>query len=411
MHKFLVNIRYFLTPSLIFLALVGVVIGGPWVWTGVCLFIASIIIDAVTSAMKSVHCAPAGTDENGELYGVENLLKVMMWIQYPVFVMLQLALVWRVYEYVNGVAIGPSEILGITIHHGVTGMQMAGATISSAIYLGLGIMFGHELAHTKGPTFVLARWMMALSGIAHFCYAHVYNHHLELASEDDPATSPRGRSIYKHYLLSHFGQSRFLFVMERQRLSKIGVPFISWKNRWIRGYAMSLPSIFLFWFVGGWIGLGVMVASWVIAAFELEVLNYLEHYGLIREKGQPIDYHHSWDVGDSPFTQWGFIEIGRQADHHDRGETHFWELDDCGAPDTGYGYYAMFAMILVPPVWEAFIKPRLAEWDETRASEAERKIAARMNYNAGWHDMPLCEKPEDKPANINDDVPVHGKLA
>jgi hypothetical protein len=392
MHKILVNIRYFLTPSLIFLALVGVVVGGPWVWTGVGLFIASIILDYVTSAMKSIHCGPAGTDENGELYGIANLLKVMMWVQYPIFVMLQLALVWRVYEYVSGVSFGPSEILGVTIHHGVTGWELYGATVSAGIYLGLGIMFGHELAHTKGPTFVLARWMMALSGIAHFCYAHVYNHHLELGTEDDPATSPRGRSIYKHYLLSHFGQSRFLFVMEKQRLLKKGIPFISWQNRWIRGYAMSLPSIFLFWFAGGWIGLGVMVGAWVISAFELEVLNYLEHYGLIREKGQPIDYHHSWDVGDSPFTQWGFIEIGRQADHHDRGETHFWELDDCGAPDTGYGYYTMFAMLLVPPVWEAFIKPRLAEWDETRASEGERKIAAKMNYNAGWHDMPLCEK-------------------
>lgn len=393
MHKILVNIRYFLTPSLIFLALVGVIVGGPWVWTGVGLFIASIILDYVTSAMKFIHCGPAGTDENGELYGIANLLKVMMWVQYPIFVLLQLALVWRVYEYVSGVSFGPSEILGVTIHHGVTGWELYGATVSAGIYLGLGIMFGHELAHTKGPTFVLARWMMALSGIAHFCYAHVYNHHLELGCEDDPATSPRGRNIYKHYLLSHFGQSRFLFVMEKQRLSKKGIPFISWQNRWIRGYAMSLPSIFLFWFAGGWIGLGVMVSAWVISAFELEVLNYLEHYGLIREKGQPIDYHHSWDVGDSPFTQWGFIEIGRQADHHDRGETHFWELDDCGAPDTGYGYYAMFAMLLVPPVWEAFIKPRLAEWDETRASEGERKIAAKMNYNAGWHDMPLCEKP------------------
>ena len=135
------------------------------------------------------------------------------------------------------------------------------------------------------------------------------------------------------------------------------------------------------------------MGAWVISAFELEVLNYLEHYGLIREKGQPIDYRHSWDVGNSPFTQWGFIEIGRQADHHDRGETHFWELEDCGAPDTHYGYYAMFALLLVPPLWERFIKPRLAEWDETRASEGERKIAAKMNYNAGWHDMPLCEKP------------------
>ncbi len=391
MHKFLVNIRYFETPILIFLTLVGLVIGGPWVWTGVVLLVASIIVDWATSASSLFHCEPAGRDENGDLYGIDWFLKVMMWIQYPVFVMLQLALVWRVYEFSSGNAFGPNELFGITIHHGVTGWEMYGATVSAGIYMGLGIMFGHELAHTKGPTFVLARWMMALSGIAHFCYAHVYNHHLELGHQDDPATSPRGRNIYKHYLLSHFGQSRFLYVMEQQRLKKKGVPFISWQNRWIRGYAMSLPTIFMFWFAAGWWGLGVMVGSWVISAFELEVLNYLEHYGLIREKGQPIDYHHSWDVGESPFTQWGFIEIGRQADHHDRGETHFWELEDCGAPDTGYGYYAMLALLLVPPAWEAFIKPRLADWDENRASEGERKIAARMNYLAGWHDMPLCD--------------------
>ena len=394
MHKFLVNFRYLETPLLIFATLVGMIIGGPWVWTGVALLGASIIIDWVTSVSSKFHADPAGRDENGDLYGIASFLKVMMWIQYPIFVMLQLALVWRVYEYANGVAIGPDQIFGITIHHGLSTVGMVGATISAGIYLGLGIMFGHELAHTKGPTFVLARWMMALSGIAHFCYAHVYNHHLELGCEDDPATSPRGRNIYKHYLLSHFGQSRFLYVMEQQRLKRKGVPFLSWQNRWIRGYAMSLPTIFIFWFAAGWIGLAVMVGAWVISAFELEVLNYLEHYGLIREKGQPIDYHHSWDVGDSPFTQFGFIEIGRQADHHDRGETHFWELEECDAPDTGYGYYAMLAMLMVPPVWEAFIKPRLADWDENRASEGERKIAARMNYLAGWHDMPLCDKPK-----------------
>lgn len=393
MHKFLVNLRYFFTPSLIFLALVGVVLGGNWVWLGVCLFGAAIIADYMTSAAKSIHCEPAGRDEDGETYGSPGLLKAMMWAQYPVFVALQLALVWRVYEYTSGVPIGTIELLGITVQTGVTGWQMVGATISAAMFLGLGIMFGHELAHTKGPTFVLARWMMALSGIAHFCYAHVYNHHLELGHQDDPATSPRGRSIYKHYLLSHFGQSRFLYIMEQQRLKRLGVPFISWQNRWIRGYAMSLPTIVLFWMAGGWVGLGVMVVAWAIAGFELEVLNYLEHYGLIREKNKPIEYHHSWDVGESPITQWGFIEIGRQGDHHDRGETHFWELEEVGSPDTGYGYFAMFAMLLVPPVWEAFIKPRLADWDQNYASEGEQKIAARMNYRAGWHDMPLCEKP------------------
>ena len=330
MYKFLVNIRYFLTPSLIVLALLGVVLGGPWVWLGLSLFILSIIFDTFTSAVPGIHCEPAGRDDEGETIGIPWLLKAMMWAQYPVFVALQLALVWRVYEYTTGVPIGSMEAMGLTIQQGITGWQLIGATISASLYLGLGIMFGHELAHTKGPTFVLARWMMALSGIAHFCYAHVYNHHLELGHEDDPATSPRGRTIYKHYLLSHFGQSRFLYLMEQQRLKRLGSPFITYKNRWIRGYAMSLPSIILFWMAGGWIGLGVMVTSWAIAGFELEVLNYLEHYGLIREKGKPIEYHHSWDVGESPITQWGFIEIGRQGDHHDRGETHFWELEETG---------------------------------------------------------------------------------
>jgi len=391
MHKLLVNLRYFQTPAMIFATMLGIAVGGPWVWTGVILFVSAIALDWLFSVLP-VHADPAGTDENGELNGIPWLMNAMMYLQYPVFVLIQLALAWRVYEYVSGVPIGgTTELLGLTLNTGTTGWDLYGATLSAGMFVGLGIMFGHELAHTKGPTFVLSRWMMALSGIAHFCYAHVYNHHLELAHEDDPATCPRGRNIYKHYLVSHFGQSRFLYLMEKRRLERLGVPFISYQNRWIRGYLMALPTVFLFWFVGGWVGLGIMLATWVIAGFELEVLNFLEHYGLIREKGQPIEYRHSWDVGESPFTQFGFIEIGRQGDHHDRGETHFWELEEVGAPDTGLGYFAMFSLMLVPPMFEKFIKPRLAKWDEEMASEGERKIAARMNKKAGWYDMPLVE--------------------
>ena len=87
-------------------------------------------------------------------------------------------------------------------------------------------------------------------------------------------------------------------------------------------------------FNGALIGLSVMLVVWVISNFELEALNYMEHYGLIRVKGEPIEYRHSWD-NDNVFTSWAFIEIGRQADHHDRGETHFWELTGVGGPPTG----------------------------------------------------------------------------
>ena len=198
------------------------------------------------------------------------------------------------------------------------------------------------------------------------------------------ATAPRGRSIYAHLPKSHFGQSKFLYTMEKQRLKRLGVPFLSWQNRWIRGYAMSLPTIALFWYAGAWTGIACMALIWLISNFELEALNYLEHYGLIRETGSPIDYRHSWD-NSTLFTSWFFIEIGRQADHHDRGETHFWELDEVGAPNCGNGYFTLFALALFPPLFHKYMEKQLEKWDNEEASEGELKIAKEMNAIAGYN--------------------------
>ena len=381
MKKLFINARYFLAPLLILSALFGVVAGGPWVWVGVALLGVGILVDTTTPQLSK----GAGSDSKGDTYGVPGLQNLTMYAMLGVFVLLQLAICWRIFQYVSGVGYtgATGSLLGLTYYEGITGMQLAGAVISTGIFAGIGIIYGHELSHTKGFAFMISRWMMGLSGSAHFCYAHVYNHHLELASEDDPATSPRGRSIYAHLHKSYFGQSKFLYTMEKHRLERLGVPFLSWQNRWIRGYAMSLPTIFLFWMAGGWLGICAMLLIWLISNFELEALNYLEHYGLIREKGQPIDYRHSWD-NSTAFTSWFFIEIGRQADHHDRGETHFWELDDVGAPNTGMGYFTIFALALLPPVFHALMKKELKKWDESLASEGELAISRRINKVAGY---------------------------
>ena len=379
MKKFLINTRYFLAPLLILSALFGVLAGGPWVWTGVVLLGMGIIIDTLTTKQTP----GAGFDDEGNTNAIPYLHNAMMYGMLGIFIVLQVALSWRVWQYVNGVPIGETFLLGLAVQNGITGSQLIGAVLSTGIFAGIGIIYGHELAHTKGFSFVIARWMMALSGKAHFCYAHVYNHHLELGHQDDPATAPRGRNLFAHYPLSGMGQSKFLFQMEKKRLERLDKPFLSWENRWIRGYAMALPSVLLFWFVGGWIGIAALSVVWLIANFELETLNYLEHYGLIREKGQPIDYRHSWD-NSTAFTSWFFIEIGRQADHHDRGETHYWELDEVGAPDCGRGYFTLFALALIPPVWHKFIKAKLNKWDEEMASEGELKIAAKINKQAGY---------------------------
>ena len=148
----------------------------------------------------------------------------------PIFVLFQLVMAWRVSTYMSlGGAEGEvimSIIPGLLVmHEGITGINLIGATLSSGIFIGIGIIYGHELSHTKGFGFIISRTMMALSGSAHFCYAHVYNHHLELGSEEDPATAPRGRTIYGHYPLSYLGQSKFLYNMEKERLSRSCITF------------------------------------------------------------------------------------------------------------------------------------------------------------------------------------------
>jgi len=187
MKKTLINARYFLAPLLILAALFGVIAGGPWVWTGVLLLGVGIIVDTLTTAQTP----GAGFDDEGDTNGIVPLLNGTMYGMLAVFALIQIALAWRIWQYMNGVPIGVTEIFGMSVQDGITGRQLIGAVMSSGIFAGIGIIYGHELAHTKGFSFVIARWMMALSGKAHFCYAHVYNHHLELAQHVRPLPTVR----------------------------------------------------------------------------------------------------------------------------------------------------------------------------------------------------------------------------
>ncbi|CAN1723947.1 Fatty acid desaturase [Hyphomicrobium sp. 1Nfss2.1] len=400
------HLVYLYTPLGVLACTFGILKGGIWAWLGVAIFAVNIIVDTLTAPL---HLRGAASDRDGSPAGVPGILNGMMYFQLMTFIGLQLALAWRVYQYVAGVPMEMMSWNGIEYMNGIDTWTLVGATIGAGMHQGLGIIFGHELAHTKGIGFLISRWMMALSGTAHFCFAHVYNHHLELGrawlgpegnkmgDDTDPATAPRGRSIYKHFIVSHVGQSYFGILTESKRLKRMGKSFLSLSNRWIRGYLMSLPTIALFSYAGYaangaasgvLIGLAVMLVVWIISNFELEALNYMEHYGLIRVKGEPIEYRHSWD-NDTIFTSWAFIEIGRQADHHDRGETHFWELTGVGGPPTGapnarIGYYTEFVLTLVPPLWHYIMRRKLAIWDRDFATPEERKIAEKINKAVGY---------------------------
>jgi alkane 1-monooxygenase len=301
-----------------------------------------------------------------------------MYFMLPAFIFLQVILAWRLYQYTAFIPFNDFSFFGIPYQDGITGFNLIGSVLSAGLWAGLGIIYGHELSHNRKEGFLTSRLIMALSGASHFTYAHVYNHHLDLGHEDDPATAPRGRNVYTHAWLSHAGQSQYSYNLEKEKLQRQRKSFFSLSNKWILGYLYSLPSIFLFVWAGGFLGGLSLIVVWSISNFLLEALNFMGHYGLIREKGKPVEHRHSWD-NDNLFTSWFFIEIGRQGDHHVRGETYFWELDDVDAPNYGIGYFSLFVLTLIPSLFRKFTQNLLDDWDRNKATSAERKIANQFS--------------------------------
>lgn len=370
MKTFYVNVRYLIVPVMTVLTIIGLFLGDIYAWTGVFLFGLNIILDTLT---KNIHLR-ADFDDSGKSYGIKIFQYLVMYLMLPIFITLQFALAYNLYFFTTTNEILISSIIG--------------SVISTGLWAGLGIIYGHELSHNKKEGFSISRAIMALSGAAHFTYAHVYQHHLELGHENDPATAPRGRNVYWHTWLSHVGQSKFSFDLEKEKLKKQNKSFFSLNNKWLLGYLYSLPSIILFTWSGGIIGIISIIVVWSLSNFLLEALNFMGHYGLIREDGKPVEHRHSWD-NDNLFTSWFFIEIGRQGDHHVRGETYFWELDEVGAPNYQIGYFTLFLLTLVPPLFRAYTQKYLDNWDKNQASEAERNIAKDYYQNTKHFDEKL----------------------
>ena len=373
MKTFYVNARYLIVPVMTIATILGLFIGNSFAWLGVILFGLNTIVDTLT---KNIHLR-ADFDDNGNSYGIKRLQYAVMYFMLPAFIFLQVILAWRLYQYTSVTSFETLSFLGLSYQSGISGFNLIGSVLSAGLWAGLGIIYGHELSHNRKEGFLVSRLIMALSGASHFTYAHVYNHHLDLGHEDDPATAPRGRNVYSHAWLSHAGQSQYSYDLEREKLKKQKKSFFSLSNKWILGYLYSLPSILLFVWAGGVLGVLSLTVIWAISNFLLEALNFMGHYGLIREKGKPVEHRHSWD-NDNLFTSWFFIEIGRQGDHHVRGETYFWELDDVDAPNYGIGYFSLFVLTLIPSVFRKYTQNLLDDWDKNKASDAERKIAKQF---------------------------------
>ena len=122
MLKILHNMKYLLAPSLILVAFAGVLIGGAFAWTGVVLLFVGIFIDTAIKKQASSRMH----DDNGNTLANPAFQNLVMYLMLPVFVLLQLALAWRVYGYMSGMPVEVTSMLFgiIPVTSGITGLDL-----------------------------------------------------------------------------------------------------------------------------------------------------------------------------------------------------------------------------------------------------------------------------------------------
>ena len=252
--------------------------------------------------------------------------------------------------------------------------------VQTSLLIGaLGTVPGHELTHRVASKFdmFMGNWLLAFSCDCTFAIEHVYGHHKNACFPEDPASAAREEKIYPFISKAIFNEHMDGWKIEKNRLEKIGTKSPSVHNRMIIGYLRSLIMAILVFVVSGWGGVLCFMICALGAKVFLEAINYIEHYGLVREKGKRIHMRHSWNSNHFLSSIY-LCNVTRHSDHHRLARLKFWELHPCpeNAPMTPYGYLSMLYLSLIFPYrYRKVMSKRLLEWDLNYANTEERKLA------------------------------------
>lgn len=234
----------------------------------------------------------------------------------------------------------------------------------------IGIVYSHELFHQKNP---LERWLgdLLLASVlySHFRTEHLLVHHLWVGTPRDAVTARYNEDFHRFFWRVLFECPQSAWKAEALMLARAGRPFWHRSNPFWRYAVLQLLMLGLAFAVGGWLGVGLFVLQAFFAVWQLELTNYVEHYGLTREyKGEGRYEHvlprHSWNA-DHTASNWLLINLQRHSDHHYKPERRFPLLQTYSedeAPQLPYGYPLMCALALVPPLWRRRMNPRVRDW-------------------------------------------------
>ncbi|WP_443093658.1 alkane 1-monooxygenase [Nocardia speluncae] len=264
-------------------------------------------------------------------------------------------------------------------------VDKVGLAVTLGLISGIGINAAHELGHRVER---LERWLakiaLAQSGYGHFFVEHNRGHHARVATPEDPASARFGESLWVFMPRSVAGGFRSALRLERDRLRRRGTGWWSPANHILQAWAMTVVLFGGLMLVFGWQILPYLLLQAVLGAGLLETVNYIEHYGLLRERRPNGRYRRctardSWN-SDRLVTNIFLFHLQRHSDHHANPGRRYQTLRSTDeAPQLPAGYAAMVVLAMIPPLWRRVMDKRvLAHYDGdlTRINLAPRKRQA-----------------------------------
>lgn len=268
--------------------------------------------------------------------------------------------------------------------------EIIGLTVSVGMINGVGINTAHELGHkTNSLERWLARITLAPVAYGHFFIEHNKGHHKNVATPDDPASSRMGESFWAFLPRSVIGSFRSAWDIEAERLKRIDKPTWSFSNENLQSFSMT---VVLFVALTIWLGptaLLFLVAQAIYGFSLLEVVNYLEHYGLLRLKEANGRYErcqpkHSWN-SNHVVTNLLLYQLQRHSDHHANPTRRYQALRHFeDSPQLPSGYAGMVLLAYFPPLWFRMMDRKVVEHHNGDITKANLHPPARSRLMARW---------------------------
>ncbi len=345
---FLQALPFAISLTFVPVAIMGLTQGGWWVLGGI--FYSFLIIPFFDQIMGiTKQGIDPRTEDSALLFH-----RLITWIWVPIQI---------------GLIFSSLAVIGQPGH--LSALEAAGLTVALGILTGgVGITYAHELMHqTNRFERSLAEILMTSTLYGHFCIEHVHGHHTNVATPQDPATARYGQSFFAFLPRTLYGGLASAWRIQRERMKRRDLPLWHWSNpfwRYALAYAVYFGAAYL---LAGWLGVALFAAQGFVAMTLLEIINYVEHYGLQRrllpsgryERVQPF---HSWNASHR-LTNAFLINLQRHSDHHKHPQRRYPVLqhyDETEAPQLPFGYPTMLIMALVPPLWFRVMNPKVELW-------------------------------------------------